>query len=102
MSRLSEEYVIQKIDSGEELTEHELEELSWRFNEVDTIYGENRRWLRSVRSIIEICGRYFAIDWEEGLTECQENEFYNQPFEVEKKEYQKTITVTEWCRVNKA
>ena len=97
-----DEYIIGKIDAGEKLSEKELKELRWDFNEADTIYGENRRWSRSVRSIIEICGRYFALDWEEGLTEYQDNEFYNQPFEVEKKEYQKTITVTEWSKINKA
>lgn len=97
-----DEYIIGKIDAGEKLSEKELKELRWDFNEADTIYGENRRWSRSVRSIIEICGRYFALDWEEGLTEYQDNEFYNQPFEVEKKEYQKTITVTEWNKINKA
>jgi hypothetical protein len=41
------------------------------------------------------------VEWEEGLTENQENEFYNQPYEVEKKTYEKTITVTEWVSKNK-
>lgn len=27
------------------------------------------------------------------------NEFYNQPYEVVKKTYEKTITVTEWVEV---
>ena len=31
-----------------------------------------------------------------GLTEYQENAFYEQPYEVEKRTYEKTITVTEW------
>ena len=101
MSKPYEEYMLGKIDSGEELTETELSELCWNFNVVDISYGENRRWSRSIRSIIEICGRYFALDWEAGLTEYQENEFYNQPVEVEKKEYTKTITVTEWNEIKK-
>ena len=96
-----DEYILSKIDAGEKLTESELRELRWEFNEVETIYGENRRWSRSVRSILEIGERYFALDWEEGLTECQENEFYNQLVEVEKKEYTKTITVTEWNEIKK-
>lgn len=95
-----DEYILGKIDAGEKLTESELRELRWEFNEVETIYGENRRWSRSVRSILEIGGRYFALDWEEGLTELQEHEFYNQPIEVEKIEYQKTITVTEWKEID--
>ena len=101
MSKPYEEYILGKIDSGEELTETELSEFCGNFNVVDISYGENRRWSRSIISIIEICGRYFALDWEEGLTEYQENEFYNQPVEVEKKEYTKTITVTEWNEIKK-
>ena len=64
--------------------------------EVDRIYGENRRWTRSVRSIFEVEGRFIALDWEEGLTEQQDDVFYDQPIEVEKHEYEKTIIVTEW------
>lgn len=101
ISQHYDEYILSKIDNGEELTENELSEFCWNFNIVDVSYGENRRWSRSVRSIIEIGGRYFALNWEEGLTECQENEFYNQPIEVEKKEYTKTITVTEWNEIKK-
>lgn len=96
-----DEYILNKIDSGENLDESELRNLRWEFNVVETQHGENRRWSRSVRSILEIGGRYFALDWDEGLTEMQENEFYNQPIEVEKKEYTKTITVTEWNEIKK-
>lgn len=96
-----DEYILNKIDAGEKLDESELRSLRWEFDEVESQYGENRRWSRSVRSIIEIGGRYFALDWEEGLTELQEHEFYNQPIEVEKKEYSKTIVVTEWVEKKK-
>lgn len=34
--------------------------------------------------------------WENGLTENQENEYYDQPTEVKKVTTEKTITVTEW------
>lgn len=91
-----DEYILGKIDTGEKLSEKELRDLQYNFHEVDSIYGDNRRWSRSVRSIFEIGDRFFALDWEEGLTEYQEDEYYNQPVEVVKHEYQKTITVTEW------
>lgn len=90
------EYVINKIDTGKELTESELHDMLWRLKQVSEIEGAERRWTRSIRTIFEINGRYFALDWDRGLTERQENEFWNQPYEVEKKEYSKTITVTEW------
>jgi len=91
-----EEIMLEKIDNGENLTERELSTLSGEY-EVDRENGDNRRWSRSVSSYIQLEDRFFCVDWEEGLTESQPDEFYNQPYEVEKKTYEKTITVTEWC-----
>lgn len=93
-----DEIMLKKIDSGEKLTEKEMRELVCGYD-VATEYGDNRRWTRSITTIIELKGRFFSIDWEEGLTECQENEFYDQPKEVRKHTYEKTITVTEWIQV---
>ena len=84
------------IDSDGKLSEEELRRMMDELVEVDRIYGENRRWTRSVRSIFEVEGRFIALDWEEGLTEQQDDVFYDQPIEVEKHEYEKTIIVTEW------
>lgn len=94
-----EKEMLAKLDSGETLSEHEISELVYEFNEVDRDYGENRRWSRGVCSIIEIGGRYFEVIWEQGLTENQENEFWEQPYEVEKHIYEKTVKVTEWKRL---
>lgn len=90
-----EEIMASKILNKEELEEGEIEELVWDY-EVDRSTGDNRRWTRTVTSIVKLCGKYFSIDWEEGLTEYQENQYYNQPYEVVKHTYEKTITVTEW------
>ena len=92
-----DELMIKKIDNGEKLSERELRNLVLD-NEIESEWGENRRWTRSVTTIVKLCDRYFAINWEEGLTECQENEFYEQPYEVENRTYEKTITVTEWIK----
>ena len=82
MANNYDEYVLNKFDKGEQFTEKELRDIRWSFKEIDTSYGENRRWSRSARTILEIGDRYFALDWEEGLTEYQEDEFYNQPIEL--------------------
>lgn len=66
--------------------------------DIERIVGDNRRWQREVRSICELGDRAFAVDWQEGLTECQENEFWEQPYEVVKKEHEETIKVTEWVK----
>ena len=90
--------MVKKILTHEDLTDRELSELVYGYA-VETDYGENRRWTRTNTTVVKLLSRYFSVDWEEGLTEYQEDEFYNQPIEVEKKTYEKTITVTEWIPV---
>ena len=52
-------------------------------------------------TVFEVKGRFFNIDWERGLTECQENEFYEQPYEVVGECHEKTIVVTNWIPVDR-
>lgn len=94
-----EEIMIKKIDNKEPLTEHEIRTLVFEYD-VETEHGDNRRWTRSVNTIVKLCDRYFSINWEEGLTEYQDNEFYNQPCEVRREEEVKTIVVVNWVKVN--
>lgn len=94
-----EEELLKKIDSSEELTDREIREVLEY--EVESEYGENRRWSRSVTTISKIGERYFMTEWEEGLTECQQNTYGEQPEEVRKKTYEKTITITEWVSMDK-
>lgn len=93
-----EKEMLEIIDSDVNLTERQLRELVFEFKVVDRRYGENRRWSRTNTYVVEIGERYFSINWEEGLTENQENEFYEQPVEVMRKTYEKIITVTEWVK----
>ena len=88
------EIMVSKIDAGENLTERELDEFHLCGNDIE--YGENRRWTRTVTTEVEYQGRFFIIIWEEGLTENQENEFYNQPYEVEKVTEVQTISVVKY------
>ena len=52
-------------------------------------------------TIVQVADRFFKIDWERGLTECQEDEYWDQPVEVTPHEYEKTITVREWIEVKR-
>ena len=90
------------LQNGETLSESDLSYLVCNFElDDEREVGDNRRWTRSVCSIIELGGKHYSITWEEGLTENQENYFYDQPVEVEMSEYEKTIVVREWNPVNK-
>ena len=78
-------------------TEEELQELiqdylftnqgdKIEYEIIDTIYDDElNRWSRNVQTSIKYKNKYYSILWEEGLTEYQDNEFYEQPYEVIKK-----------------
>lgn len=85
---------VNKLQSGDKLSEREIKTLVYDGVEVDEIEGYRGRWTQGVQTIIDIDGELWAIDWDRGLTECQENEFYNQPYRVVKRE--KQIVVTEY------
>ena len=89
--------ILKAIDAGEELDEKVLEDLAY-YQTIDEEYGENRRWSRFVKSIIDLNGRHFAIEWDQGLTEMQPDEFWEQPYEVELKKYDKVVHVKEWIK----
>lgn len=89
--------VVKKLKSGEKLNEGELQTLVYEGFEVDTIEGSHGRWTQHVKTIIDIDGELWAIDWQRGLTEYQENSFYYQPYRVVANE--KHIVVTEYVKV---
>ena len=92
-----EREMLEKIVKGERLTESELSTLVYEGAEVDEIEGGDTRWTRCMTTVINLCGKNVAIDWQKGLTECQENEFYDQPYFVEKKE--RVVTVFDWEKI---
>lgn len=96
------EDMLARIDSSEKLTEKELSTLVYEFKEVAEIEGDHRRWAQSMQTIVQLGERLFSITWDRGLTENQEDEFYDQPVEVEPRTYEKTITVTEWVAVERS
>lgn len=90
-----EEIMVDGIESGLSLTEAELERVVDEFG-IETMYGENRRWSRTNATIAQLCDRYFRVEWEEGLTENQENSYTNQPVEVYKRERVKVVRIKDW------
>lgn len=93
-----ERIMADKIARKEELTEEELKTLVWDY-QVDIQEGDSGRWTKSMRSIVELCDELYSIDYEQGLTECQENEYPYQPVKVKRVELTKTITVIEYVEV---
>ena len=95
--------MLEKIDKKENLTERELKALVYEYA-IETELGEDHRWTREASSIIKLpdivrlYDRYFEIDWMKALTEMQEDEFYNQPYEV--KQIERVVVTKEWVAIN--
>ena len=72
--------ILNKFDNGETLSEREIRQII-EYG-IDEDAGKDRRWTRTVGVLSEIEGRYFYTEYEEGLTEYQDDEYSNQPIEV--------------------
>lgn len=97
------ELMVKKIDSDEPLTEREISRLVYEHcDDSLTEYGDNMRWERPVSSYFSYDDRMFEVAWCEGLTECQENSFYDQPYEVEQHIEEKVIEVVTYTRKKKS
>lgn len=90
-----------KISSDLELNEYERKYCAWgEVGEyVDEIEGEDHRWTREMQTIFKIGEQYYAIDWMRGLTEMQDNEYWDDPYKVERKEEIVTTTVVSYVPV---
>jgi hypothetical protein len=84
------------------LTEKQIEDLRYAelegYDLIDVVEGQNGRWSRSVELIFRPIGEktYYSVCFYEGLTECQEDEYYEQ----DAVEVQKVETIThEWRAV---
>lgn len=94
---------IHKLSNKEGLTEEEVrlivyEEYNESFlTQVTTEVVDRRRWHDEIQVILQVqeTGKYYAIYYFSGLTECQENEFESQvaeevkPYIVNKIEWRK-------------
>lgn len=87
-----EDVIVMKLKKGEELSENEIKNLL-DLKTVHEEHGEDRRWSKSVLTVIEVDGECYAVEWEKGLTEMQEDMFYNQPYKVKLEKVKKEITV---------
>lgn len=77
-------------------TKELVKELVWEA-EVETTFGENRRWTRSNLTIIEYKGKFYELYWEQGLTEGQDS-YYEDQDANEVKQIEETIIIKKWIK----
>lgn len=76
------EEIYKKLQRQEKLSEEEIESLVWDGNRVYEEEGDDHRWQKEMFTVVKVENKFYGICWMKGLTECQENEYYEQPFEV--------------------
>lgn len=65
------------------LEEYEIQRLIFEYERVSEESHGTGRWEEYVTTVIEYSdGNFYSIDWSRGLTDSQENSFYNQPERV--------------------
>lgn len=89
-----EQRMVQKLEKGEELSESEVEDLCYQLDKIYEEEGDEGRWERHMTTVVDLEGVHYAIDWSRGLTEGQENMFYEQPYKVKVIEKEVLTTVT--------
>lgn len=100
-----EETIKQKLIKGEQLSEDELEYFCYNFgHEVHEEKSESQRWNTPITVVKEFLDsnnikRLFECTYMKGNTECQENEFMDQPYEVRPET--ETITRTVYKKIAK-
>lgn len=93
--------IIKKLKDGEKLSETEIKHLVWDSDGfIEEIEGDDHRWQKEMKTIIDVDGQLYAIDWMRGLTECQENEYFYQPYKVKKVEKVITKTVVSYEKID--
>lgn len=93
-----EQLYLDKIKNKVELNEDELAMLAYGeigYIEDESSSGEGR-WSKYVQTIVKLKDEYVAINWNKGLTEQQENSFFDQPYIVKKKVEIVTIEQVSW------
>ena len=99
----------EKLLNKQELTSSEVESLINCYyegdysclNHVDEVEGEDRRWSRLNKVIIQVIpeNKFFSLTYDHGLTEYQDH-YYGAQVATEVKPVEKQIIIKEWVTVN--
>lgn len=86
-----EEQIKIKLESGANLTKGEISSMVYNLDEIYEEEGDEGRWVRYMTTVVDLLGDHYAIDWSRGLTESQEDCFYEQPYKAKVEEKEITI-----------
>lgn len=80
-----EKSIEEKLEDGKCLAENEIAYLCREYPCIYEEEGNSGRYTIFMMTIVDVDGQLYAIHWQKGLTECQENIYDNQPFKCTQK-----------------
>lgn len=82
---MSKQEILNKLANKEQLTEKEIACMLEEFEEVNREITDTSRWYIYVSSVVKVAENlFYEINWSEAKTECDKNQFDEQPYRVEK------------------
>lgn len=96
-----EKSIEEKLEDGDYLTEDEIKYLCWEYPCIYEEEGDSGRWSTFMITVVDVNGKFYAINWQRGLTEYQENIYDNQPYECEIIKKEVTVTKTVINKIEK-
>lgn len=69
-----EDEILNNFDNGISMSDADMSEAIFMY-EIDREDLDEYRWTTLIRSVIKVKDRYFEIDWIQGNTEMQEDDF---------------------------
>ena len=79
-------------------TAAEVKEIWLKDEAVAVEEGESRRWLKTIGLIVKRDNKYYSLYFNQGLTECQKDEFEDQDA-PEVKLIEETVVIKKWVYV---
>ena len=95
MKEYNYDELMERALGGKKLADDEWKFLIHEGDKVAVVEDDPSRWYKWVEVIVRWKDKYYSIGYDEGLTECQEDEYYNSGI-VEVKPVKKMVEVTEW------
>ncbi len=95
MEKYNYDELMERALSGKKLVDDEWKFLIHKGDKVAVVEDDPRRWYKWVEVIVRWKDKYYSIGYDEELTECQEDEYYNSGI-VEVRPVKKMVEITEW------
>ncbi len=94
-----EKAMLELLDAGK-FTRGDRVNFAFELDACEVKEGHDHRWQREMTTVAKLGDRFFKMNWMAGLTESQDNDFDEDPVEVEKVITEKIVKVITWNTID--